>query len=163
MIMTIEQRLYDFLCEKLKDKGFNVYRGFLPENDHETREQSNKKKNEYFPFVILRITHFEQSRVGIDTYLTPIDFELWIGTKEDKEEDYIKNLSIGDFLRKELLIQSTQDKLFAIDASYPFTVDFYSEESEPYFYSMCKFRAFGIPEESEIVQKKVLALLGRSE
>lgn len=49
MIQHTEKHLYDFLKkimeeETMKDKGFKVYRGFLPSNKFEDRENGKKNK-----------------------------------------------------------------------------------------------------------------------
>ena len=95
MIQHTEKHLYDFLKkimeeENMKNKGFKVYRGFLPSNDFEDRE-NGKKTNDYFPFVILRAVEFFQERENFNDYNSFADFEIWIGTKEEKEKDYINN------------------------------------------------------------------------
>ena len=64
MIQHTEQHIYDFLEKIMKEKNFNVYRGFLPSNNFEDRE-NGKKTNDYFPFVILRVIEFSQERQGI--------------------------------------------------------------------------------------------------
>ena len=61
MIHT-EKKIYEFLKKIMKEKGFNVYRGFLPSNSFEDRE-NGKKTNDYFPFVILRALEFRQELV----------------------------------------------------------------------------------------------------
>lgn len=161
MIRTIENFLYEFLAEKLKDKNINLYRGVLPEQRHSDREEG-KKISDLFPFVLLRLTEFKQIRTGIDSYDVPVDFEIWIGTKMEEEKDYLKNLDIGDYLKKEFLKQSTVDKKFAVDQSYPFSVEFFNDESYPFFYSVCRFKVFGIPDTSEIISNDIKRFLGRS-
>lgn len=160
MIKKVEEWLFAFLTEKLKGKEVHLFRGFLPEQKHEDRENGHKT-NDYFPFVILRVTNFEQTRTGQDCYDVPISFELWIGTKAEKEEEYLDNLEIGDFLRRELLKKSTKDGSFAIDQSKGFAVDFYSDQLDPYFYSRCNFTVFGVPEVSGVAEKKIDEILGR--
>lgn len=160
MIKNMENRIFLFLEEKLKGKGVHLFRGFLPEQKHEDREKG-QKTHDYFPFVILRVTNFEQTRTGQDSYDVPISFELWIGTKATKEEEYIDNLSLGDFLRQELLRESTKEGSFAINQAKGVTVDFYSDQLDPYFYSRCQFTAFGIPEVSVVSKNKMDELLGR--
>lgn len=162
MILEVEQLIFDFLVEKLKDKNITVYRGLLPEINHEDREEGKSEKD-LFPFAILRVTKFEQIRNGIDNYEVPVDLEVWLGSKMENEKDYLYNLSVGDYLKKEFLNESTVDGKFAVDQSFPFSIEYFTAEAEPYFYSLCRFRVFGIPEESQIVQNKVLTLLGRSE
>ena len=146
MIRTVEENLYNFLVEKLKEKNITVYRGVLPESRYSDREKGNKGIS--FPFVLLRIVHFEQTREGINSYDAFIDVELWIGTKEI---DYIQHLEIGDFLRKEFLKASTVNNKFAIDQSEAYTTDFYSEEKDPFFFSISKFKVLGCPEQSEVL------------
>lgn len=160
MIKDIEEKIYQFLIEILKEKKVQVFRGMLPEKNHEDREKG-KQSEDYFPFVLLRVTHFEQTRAGFDAYDTHIDFEFWIGTKEEKEENYINNLELGDFLREKMLEQSTRDNGFALDQAKGFQVDFYSDQAEPYFYSKCQFTTFGIPATSIVAQNKINELLGR--
>ena len=147
MIKTIEENLYNFLVEKLKGKNINVYRGVLPDNRYVDREKGNKTNN-YFPFVLLRIVHFEQTREGINSYDAFLNVELWIGTKEI---EYIQHLEIGDFLREEFLKTSTVNNKFAIDQSEPYTTDFYSEEKDPFFFSISRFKVLGCPEQSEVL------------
>lgn len=149
MIQHTEKHLYDFLKKIMKDKGFNVYRGFLPSNNFEDRE-NGKKTNDYFPFVILRATEFSQEREGIHAYDCTADFEVWIGTKEEKEENYLNNLAIGDYIRQKLLEAPTLDGGFAIVQNNEFKVNFYSDASEPYFYSRVSFAVYAEPIEPEI-------------
>ena len=149
MIQHTEKHLYDFLKKIMKDKGFNVYRGFLPQNNFEDRE-NGKKTNEYFPFVILRVLEFSQEREGINSYNAFADFEIWIGTKEDKEEDYLNNLAIGDYIREKLLEESTVNGSFAVDQSEEYKVTFYSDASDPYFYSRIEFTVYAEPITSKI-------------
>lgn len=162
MIVKVENLVYDFLVEKLKDKNIKVYHGLLPKIKHEDKEEGKSEKD-LFPFAILRVTKFEQTRKGIDNYDVPIDFEIWLGSKMDDDNDYLANLSIGDYLKKEFLNESTVDGKFAVDQSFPFSIEYFSAEAEPYFYSVCRFRVFGIAEESEILKKKISALIGRKE
>ena len=68
----------------MKKKGFKVYRGFLPSNNFEDRE-NGKKTNDYFPFVILWAFEFSQERENFNDYNSFADFEIWIGSKEEKE------------------------------------------------------------------------------
>ena len=152
MILEVEKLIFDFLVEKLKDKNITVYHGLLPEINHEDREEGKSEKD-LFPFAILRVTKFEQTRNGIDSYDVPVDLEVWLGSKMDKEEDYLK---------KEFLNESTVDGKFAIDQSFPFSIEYFTAETEPYFYSVCRFRVFGIPDTSEIIDRKIAKLLGRS-
>lgn len=114
MIIEVEKLIFDFLVEKLKDKKVTVYHGLLPEINHEDREEGKSEKD-LFPFAILRVTKFEQTRNGIDSYDVPVDLEVWIGTKMEDEKDYLNNLSIGDYLKKEFLNESTVDGKFAVD------------------------------------------------
>lgn len=160
MILEVEQLVFDFLVEKLKEKKITVYHGLLPEINHEDREEGKSEKD-LFPFAILRVTKFEQTRNGIDSYDVPIDLEVWLGSKMEDERDYLNNLAVGDYLKKEFLNESTVDGKFAVDQSFPFSIEYFTAEAEPYFYSVCRFRVFGIHEESEIVKKKILTLLGR--
>ena len=149
MIQHTEKHLYDFLKKIMEDKGFNVYRGFLPQNNFEDRE-NGKKTNEYFPFVILRVLEFSQEREGINSYNAFADFEIWIGIKEDKEEDYLNNLAIGDYIREKLLEESTVNGSFAVDQSEEYKVTFYSDASDPYFYSRIEFTVYAEPITSKI-------------
>ena len=50
MIHT-EKKIYEFIKKIMKEKGFKVYRGFLPSNSFEDRE-NGKKTKDYLPFVI---------------------------------------------------------------------------------------------------------------
>jgi len=149
MIQHTEKHLYDFLKKIMENKGFNVYRGFLPQNNFEDRE-NGKKTNEYFPFVILRVLEFSQEREGINSYNAFADFEIWIGTKEDKEEDYLNNLAIGDYIREKLLEESTVNGSFAVVQSEEYKVTFYSDASDPYFYSRIEFTVYAEPITSKI-------------
>lgn len=149
MIQHTEKHLYNFLTKIMEDKGFNVYRGFLPQNNFEDRE-NGKKTNEYFPFVILRVLEFSQEREGINSYNAFADFEIWIGTKEDKEEDYLNNLAVGDYIREKLLEESTVNGSFAVDQSEEYKVTFYSDASDPYFYSRIEFKVYAEPITSKI-------------
>ena len=149
MIQHTEKHLYNFLTKIMEDKGFNVYRGFLPQNNFEDRE-NGKKTNEYFPFVILRVLEFSQEREGINSYNAFADFEIWIGTKEDKEEDYLNNLAVGDYIREKLLEESTVNGSFAVDQSEEYKVTFYSDASDPYFYSRIEFTVYAEPITSKI-------------
>nr|DAM38067.1 MAG TPA: tail completion protein [Caudoviricetes sp.] len=149
MIQHTEKHLYDFLKKIMENKGFNVYRGFLPQNNFEDRE-NGKKTNEYFPFVILRVLEFLQEREGINSYNAFANFEIWIGTKEDKEEDYLNNLAIGDYIREKLLEESTVNGSFAVDQSEEYKVTFYSDASDPYFYSRIEFTVYAEPITSKI-------------
>ena len=74
MIIEVEKLVFDFLVEKLKDKKVTVYHGLLPEINHEDREEGKSEKD-LFPFAILRVTKFEQTRNGIDNYDVPVDLE----------------------------------------------------------------------------------------
>ena len=149
MIQHTEKHLYDFLKKIMENKGFNVYRGFLPQNNFEDRE-NGKKTNEYFPFVILRVLEFSQEREGINSYNAFADFEIWIGTKEDKEEDYLNNLAVGDYIREKLLEESTVNGSFAVVQSEEYKVTFYSDASDPYFYSRIEFTVYAEPITSKI-------------
>jgi hypothetical protein len=149
MIQHTEKHLYDFLKKIMENKGFNVYRGFLPQNNFEDRE-NGKKTNEYFPFVILRVLEFSQEREGINSYNAFANFEIWIGTKEDKEEDYLNNLAIGDYIREKLLEESTINGNFAVVQSEEYKVTFYSDASDPYFYSRIEFTVYAEPITSKI-------------
>ena len=149
MIQHTEKHLYDFLKKIMENKGFNVYRGFLPQNNFEDRE-NGKKTNEDFPFVILRVLEFSQEREGINSYNAFADFEIWIGTKEDKEEDYLNNLAVGDYIREKLLEESTVNGSFAVVQSEEYKVTFYSDASDPYFYSRIEFTVYAEPITSKI-------------
>ena len=149
MIKHTEQHLYNFLKKIMEEKEFNVYRGFLPSNNFEDRE-NGKKTNDYFPFVILRVTDFSQERTGIQGYDSSADFEIWIGTKEEKEEDYLNNLNIGDYIREKLLEESAVSDSFAVDESKEFRVSFFSDRSEPYFFSKVTFSVYAEPITSNI-------------
>ena len=149
MIQHTEKHLYDFLKKIMENKGFNVYRGFLPQNNFEDRE-NGKKTNEYFPFVILRVLEFSQEREGINSYNAFANFEIWIGTKEDKEEDYLNNLAIGDYIREKLLEESTINGSFAVVQSEEYKVTFYSDASDPYLYSRIEFTVYAEPITSKI-------------
>lgn len=152
MIQHTEQQLYDFLKVIMQEKNFNVYRGFLPENKFEDRE-NGKKTNGYFPFILLRALEFGQTREGFHNYDCFADFEIWIGTREEKEEDYLKNLATGDFIRQKLLEESTRNGSFAINQQKEFKVAFYSDRSEPYYYSRISFTVYAEPIESEVYKK----------
>ena len=150
MIQHTEKHLYDFLKkimeeETMKNKGFKVYRGFLPSNDFEDRE-NGKKTNDYFPFIMLRAVEFSQERENFSF----ADFEIWIGSKEEKEEDYINNLAVGDYIREKMLEESTKDESFAVDQTKEFKVTFHSDASEPYFYSRITFSVYAEPITSNI-------------
>ena len=147
MIQHTEQQLYDFLKVIMEEKNFNVYRGFLPENKFEDRE-NGKKTNEYFPFILLRALEFGQTREGFHNYDCFADFEIWIGTREEKEEDYLKNLATGDYIRQKLLEESTRNGSFAIDQQKEFKVAFYSDRSEPYYDSRISFTVDAEPIEA---------------
>ena len=67
MILEVEKLIFDFLVEKLKDRNITVYHGLLPEVNHEDREEGKSEKD-LFPFAVLRVTKFEQTRNGIDSY-----------------------------------------------------------------------------------------------
>lgn len=161
MIITVEKMLYDFLEKKLDGKGIKVYRGLLPETKHSDREEG-KEKNKLFPFALLRLNEFKQTRTNTSGYDVPVDFEIWIGTKLETEEDYLKNLEIGDYLKQEFLNNSLLDGKFSVDQSFPFSVEYFSDEMYPYFYSLCKFRVYGIPTTSDVVNTNIDKLLGRS-
>ena len=153
MIHT-EKKIYEFLKKIMKEKGFNVYRGFLPSNSFEDRE-NGKKTNDYFPFVILRALEFRQDRAGVDYYNAFSDFEIWVGTKEDKEEDYLKNLEIARYIAGKLLEETTRVKNnignaeFVLEQNKEIKVAFYSDQANPYFYSRLKFTAYAEPIVSE--------------
>ena len=154
MIQHTEKHLYDFLKtimeeENMKNKGFKVYRGFLPSNNFEDRE-NGKKTNDYFPFIILRAVEFSQERAGIQSYDATANFEIWIGTKEKKEEDYLNNLSVGDYIRQKLLEAPTIDGGFAVVQDREYKVTFYSDGSDPFFYSKIEFAVYAEPIEPKI-------------
>lgn len=154
MIQHTEKHLYDFLKtimeeENMENKGFKVYRGFLPSNNFEDRE-NGKKTNDYFPFIILRTVEFSQERENFNDYNSFADFEIWIGTKEEKEEDYINNLAVGDYIREKILEESTKNGSFAVDQTKEFKVTFHSDASEPYFYSRITFSVYAEPITSKI-------------
>ena len=154
MIQHTEKHLYDFLKtimeeKTMKERGFKVYRGFLPSNKFEDRE-NGKKTNDYFPFVILRAVEFSQERENFNDYNSFADFEIWIGIKEEKEEDYVNNLVVGDYIREKILEESTKDGSFAIDQTKEFKVTFHSDTSEPYFYSRIEFTVYAEPITSKI-------------
>ncbi|MBP6280987.1 MAG: hypothetical protein KA384_02930 [Leptotrichiaceae bacterium] len=149
MIQHTEQHIYDFLEKIMKEKNFNVYRGFLPSNNFEDRE-NGKKTNDYFPFVILRVIEFSQERQGIHSYDCVADFEIWIGTKGEKEEDYLKNLVIGDYIRQKLLESPTINGGFSVVQNQKFNVTFHSDASDPYFYSKINFSVYAEPIEPNI-------------
>lgn len=144
MIQHTEKHIYDFISEIMKNKGFNVYRGIIPSNDFEDRE-NGKKTNDYFPFVVIRVITFNQVTESIDYYDCDVDFEIWVGTKEDKEENYIKNLEIGDYIRQELLTESSKQGSFIINTNKEFKVTFHSDRNEPYFFSKITFSVYGEP------------------
>lgn len=144
MIQHTEQQLYDFLKPIVEEKGFNIYRGFLPSNKLEDRE-NGEKTNEYFPFVILRATEFSQEIENFNDYNSFADFEIWIGIKGEKEEDYLKNLAIGDYIRQKLLEESTKEGSFAVNQTREFKVTFHSDASYPYFYSRVTFTVYAEP------------------
>ncbi len=147
MIIDVEKQVYDFLVKIMEGKGFNIYRGFLPTNDFKDRE-SGKKTNDYFPFVILRVIKGNQNIVS---NLCNIDFELWIGTKEDKEEDYLKNLSIGEYVREKLLDKTYEENSFTVNLNEDYGVEFVSDTANPYFYSKVYFTVYGEPIEQNIL------------
>ncbi|MBR8700239.1 hypothetical protein IX317_000639 [Fusobacterium sp. DD29] len=157
MISDVEKSLFQFLKGILTDKGVNVYRGVLPDNNHLDRE-NGKKTNEYFPFVLIRISHFEQSRSGIDVYDAFADIELWIGTKE---QDYLEHLELGDYLRGKFLETSTIDGKYAVKQEIPFSVDFYADDKEPFYFSTARFRVSCPATQSEIINKELNRLIGR--
>ena len=144
MIQHTEKQVYDFLKKIMEDKNFNVYRGFLPANNFEDRE-NGRKTNDYFPFVILRTLDFSQERTGFQAYGAVANFEIWIGTKEEKEEDYLKNLAVGDYIREKLLEAPTIDGGFALVQDKEYKVTFHSDVSEPYFYSRIEFAVYAEP------------------
>ena len=150
MIQDTESQLFDFLVEIMREKNFNVYRGFLPKNRTEDRARYNTKTNEYFPFIMLRVLNFSQVREGFHNYDCFAEFEIWIGTKEEEKEDYINNLAIGDYIRQQLMEESMRNGSFAIDQTKKFNVEFYSDQVEPYYYSRVSFTVFAEPIESNI-------------
>ena len=115
----------------------------MPSNSFEDRE-NGKKTNDYFPFVILRALEFRQDRAGVDYYNAFSDFEIWVGTKEDKEEDYLKNLEIARYIAGKLLEETTKVK-----QNKEIKVTFHSDQANPYFYSRLKFTAYAEPIVSE--------------
>lgn len=155
MIQHTEKQIYDYLQKIIDEKNVNmgdkykVYRGFLPSNSFEDRE-NGEKSNNYFPFVILRALSYEQRVAGFGQGDSYADFEIWIGTKEEKEEDYINNLAMGDFIREKLLENSTVENGFSIDQSKDFRVEFYSDQSKPYYYSKINFTVFAEPIQSKV-------------
>ena len=94
MIKHTEEKIFEFLDKELSNKGIKVYRGFLPQKSFEDRENGNYKEN--FPYVTLRIVEFKQERAGIDYYDSPVEFEIWVATKENGENDYLENLSLAN-------------------------------------------------------------------
>lgn len=149
MIQHTEEHVFNFLKKIMEDKGFNVYRGPLPSNRLEDRE-NGKKTNDYFPFVNLRVEEFSQERMGIQSYDCIANFVIWIGTKEEKEENYLNNLAIGDYIRQKLLEAPTLDGGFALVQNSEFKVTFHSDASEPYFYSRITFSVYAEPIEPNI-------------
>ena len=153
MIHT-EKKIYEFLKKIMKEKGFNVYRGFLPSNSFEDRE-NGKKTNDYFPFVILRIAEFRQNRDGVGYYNAFSDFEIWVGTKEEKQEDYSNNLETARYIARKLLEETTKVRNdtdsagFAIDQNKEIRVLFRSDQAYPYFFSRVTFTAYAEPIVSE--------------
>ncbi len=154
MILNTEQHLYEFLKKILQkdelnkyrggliDYDINLYRGFLPTNDFANREKG-EKTNDYFPFVLLRINNFSQKTIGINSYLVPVNVEIWIGTKEEKESDYIKNLAIGDYIRQRILTVIGEENGFIMDVEKEFKVEFFSDRQDPFFYSQINFTVYG--------------------
>ena len=47
-------------------------------------------------------------------------FEIWIGSKEEKEEDYINNLVVGDYIREKMLEEVPKMESFAVDQTKEF-------------------------------------------
>lgn len=167
MIKDTEEQIYNYLVEIMEEKnknlmeewplsesgeifkGFKVYRGFLPDNKFEDR-MNGEKTNDYFPFILLKITEFSQRRENYNDYNSFANFAIWIGTKGEKNEDYLKNLMIGDYIRDKLLKESTIDKGFAIDQIKEFNVTFHKDQADSYFYSRIEFTVYLEPITSEI-------------
>lgn len=153
MIKYTEEKIFEFLDKELSNKGIKVYRGFLPQKSFEDRENGNYKEN--FPYVTLRIVEFKQERAGIDYYDSPVEFEIWVATKENGENDYLENLSLANEIMEKLLEETTKpvkDKLlnidnqgsgFVIDQTKEFKVSFHSDQYRPYFFSRISFSVYG--------------------
>ena len=136
MIKHTEEKIFEFLDKELSNKGIKVYRGFLPQKSFEDRENGNYKEN--FPY-----------------YDSPVEFEIWVATKENGENDYLENLSLANEIMEKLLEETTKpvkDKLlnidnqgsgFVIDQTKEFKVSFHSDQYRPYFFSRISFSVYG--------------------
>ena len=103
----------------------------------------------------MRIVEFKQERAGIDYYDSPVEFEIWVATKENGENDYLENLSLANEIMEKLLEETTKpvkDKLlnidnqgsgFVIDQTKEFKVSFHSDQYRPYFFSRISFSVYG--------------------
>ena len=153
MIKHTEEQIFKFLDKEMAEKGIKVYRGFLPQKSFEDRENGNYEES--FPYITLRVIEFKQTRAGIDYYNSPVEFEIWVASKEEKEADYLENLNLAHHIMEKLLEETTKparDKLlgvdkqgsgFVIDQTKEFKVAFYSDQNRPYFFSRITFSAYG--------------------
>lgn len=142
-MLTTESAIYSFLKEEFPN--INVYRGVLPDVKF-----SENEKESIFPFALLRIASLEQVRAGINTYDTSLEFEVWIGSKE---EEYIEHIRLGEKMLKILCRNGSVDKKFSLNEEIPVNLTFHSEEKQPFLFSVLTFTAFGCPEESQILKK----------
>ena len=153
MIKHTEEKIFEFLEKILSEKDIKVYRGFLPQKSFEDRENGNYKES--FPYVTLRIVEFKQERAGIDYYNSPVEFEIWVASKEEQEKNYLENLETAHFIMEKLLEETTKparDKLlnidkqgsgFVIDQTREFKVSFHSDQYRPYLFSRISFSVYG--------------------
>ncbi len=171
MITKTEESLFRFFKEKckeyfdysslkdengvLKKQAVTVFRGY-PERemlDWENREAASK-----FPYIAIRATGYRTKQTGIDVYENKCDFEIWTATRgedDTSEKEYLNNLKLCEFVQKCLLEEPTIHLEYSVDTESDFAVDFFKDQTRPYYMSCITFTCEGGIVENRIIENDI--------
>ena len=171
MITRTEEYLYKFLESKCKDysdysslidengirikQNVTVYRGY-PEPEMLDFEDKTKKSK--FPYIALRAIGYRVKQTGIDVYESKCDFEIWTATrgmKETADREYLNNLKLCEFIQKSLLEEPTIDLEYSIDTNSEFAVEFFKDQTKPFYVSCITFTCNGGIVENKVVENNI--------
>lgn len=142
-LLNTEQALYDFLENIMREEKFNVFRGTVPKLKHKDREMLDEKEiKKIYPCVILRIISTLQVRENLSGYISDLTFEIVVGTKN---EDYLENMKVADYIKDKLLDCLYSETGFVINQNRDFKIEYYNDEYYPFIFSKIVFTLVGTP------------------
>ncbi len=175
MITRTEEFIYEFLKEKCKDyfdyssledengkkimQAVSVHRGYLKPQVYEAE---NTEEKSCFPYIAFRGTGYRVHQTGIDAYESKCDFEIWtatVGSDSRTDEDYTRNFKLTEYIQKCLMEEPTINLEFSIDTGSDFAVEFFKDQTRPFYISCISFTASGDVVKNKIVENNLEEML----